>query len=286
MIESDEKMENLNTTSFTLEAQTITLEHFITNAGSTDAIPPTLMEFITDQSSNDFCQIEARELDQTGTEFSFNKERVLVRRTIIDGALQKHVPQTLRQRLFNLLHHLSPVTPVNVVCEIMRRGYYGPNTARNVNRTVRNYQSCVKSGITLMHKRRLQLFPATRPLEIVAVDSIGPPPKMREINQHVTNVTDGYSKLTRAVPTERISTTTMACIFFDAWVIPYGIPSYVHINNGTQFVRKCFGTLCTNLSRNHTTTTAYNSQTSGQVESYNKTILARQCHHVATHHPD
>lgn len=71
---------------------------------------------------------------------------------------------------------------------------------------------------------------------------------------------------------------------FDARVVPYGIQSYILIENGTKCISTYFGALCTDLGTKHIKTTAYYPQTNGQVEQYNKKIIARQCHYVATRH--
>lgn len=89
--------------------------------------------------------------------------------------------------------------------------------------------------------------------------------------------------MTGVVPTARIKTTVVACMFFDAWVLPHGIPSYLLTGNGTPFISKFFSTLCIHLGTKHMTTTAFHPQTSGQVERYNETIITCLRHYVATH---
>lgn len=164
----------------------------------------------------------------------------------------------------------------------MRGDYYWSNIASNVYRTVRNCHSCVKTGTRHKNKRHLQLFLATRLLETVATNILDLLPKTTKDNQHVVIITERYSKLTGLVPTARITTTVVACIFFDPWVTPYGIPSYLLTYNGTQVVDKFFGSLCTNLGTKHMTTTAYHPQTSASVDRYDKTIVDRLRHFVVS----
>lgn len=65
-----------------------------------------------------------------------------------------------------------------------------------------------------------------------------------------------------------------------------GIPSYLHNDNNTKFVSKCFGRLCTQSGIKHLKMNAHRLQTSGQVECYNMTILTRLNHYVATKRPN
>lgn len=76
--------------------------------------------------------------------------------------------------------------------------------------------------------------------------------------------------------------TTVACILANAEIVAFVIPSYFLSDNGTQFVRNFFGTMCTNLRTEHMKKTAYHSQTNGQVERCNKTILNRLLDYTAT----
>lgn len=80
--------------------------------------------------------------------------------------------------------------------------------------------------------------------------------------------------------------TGVPCIFFDLWVMFYGASSYRFTENATKIFRKCFGTLRTNLGSKDMRTTAYRSQTTKQVEFYNKTVVTRLHHNVVTYQRD
>lgn len=158
--------------------------------------------------------------------------------------------------------------------------------AQDVYHTVSGCHSCAKNGTLLKNKLHLQLFPATGPLEFVALDLLGPLPRTNKGNQYVDVITGRYSKLTRAIPTGHVTSTNVAYIVFNDWVIPYGIPTYILTDNGTQLTSKSFATLCTHLGTKQLTTTAYHPQTNGQVERYNKTIVTRLRHYVAKNQRD
>lgn len=164
VIASGEKMHDTRTPIFSFEAHTSTPMQSVTDTDVTNATSPILAEFITAHSADEFCQNFARRLDQAGTEFTLEKEGVLVRCTPIDGALQKPVPQSLRHCLLNLSHDPSISGHPGQRCmyDTMRKDYFRPNMASNVYRTVNNCYSCAKTSTTITHKRYLKLFPATR----------------------------------------------------------------------------------------------------------------------------
>lgn len=146
--------------------------------------------------------------------------------------------------------------------------------------------SSAKTGTTLKHKRSLQQFATTRPLEFVAIDMLGPLPRTTEGNQRNVIITDRYSKLIRSVPTAKITTTAVTCMFFGAGATPYGILLNLLVSNNTHFFRNVNGSLCIYLGTKHTTTTAFHPQTTVQVERCNKTFETRLSHYVATNHRD
>lgn len=69
------------------------------------------------------------------------------------------------------------------------------------------------------------------------MDIFGPLPKTTQGNYCNVIVTDEFSKLTQAAPIARIKATALMCIFFEEWVLTYGIPPYLITGNGMQFCR-------------------------------------------------
>lgn len=75
----------------------------------------------------------------------------------------------------------------------------------------------------------------------------------------------------------------LANTFLYIWILLYGIPNYVLIKNGPQFVSKVLPTLCFLLGFEKLTTTAYHQKTKGQVKRYSRTLVAVLCHYVSKH---
>ena len=82
-------------------------------------------------------------------------------------------------------------------------------------------------------------------------------------------ISDRFSKWTKTVLLKRITAYTIARAFCDQWVFVYGAPE-----NGRQFTAKFFQEVCTKLAIRNLFTTTYYPQTNGQVEQFNRTVLA------------
>lgn len=97
----------------------------------TELKTPTLAEFIKAQSEEVFCQQAAKQVGFSGTEFSANKDAIVIMRAPIDRAERKLVPQSMRQRKLYLSHYppLADHHGQGSMNEAVLRYYYWPNMA-------------------------------------------------------------------------------------------------------------------------------------------------------------
>jgi hypothetical protein len=121
----------------------------------------------------------------------------------------------------------------------------------------------------------MALFPAQDPLDYVAIDILGPLPRTKKGNQYLLVIADRFSKLVRTVPLSRITAASVAWAFMEQWVYLYGPPRHLLSDNGRQFTSDFFKTCCKAMGVQHIFTSAYHPQANGQVERFNRTILAR-----------
>ena len=267
-------------------------EQYETTDGPAIELPDgalTLDALIRAQKTDTFCKRIADTVDTPGSAFNYDRDGVLVRRSALDGSVQRVIPVAFRTHVLQLMHAipLAGHPGARRMYDTMRCEFYWPHMANDVYETVQRCESCAATrGTQYTKQKHLRLFPANGPLEFVAMDILGPLPKTKQGNQFVVVLTDRYSKLTRAIPTGKTTATTVATIFVDHWVIPYGIPNYVLTDNGPQFVAKFFASVCLALGVKHVTTTAYHPRTNGQTERFNRTIVTRLRHYVGEHQDD
>lgn len=102
------------------------------------------------------------------------------------------------------------------------------------------------------------------------MDILCPLPKTKSGSKHLVVLTEQYTNLIRAIPVFTVIGTSTATVYFNNWVIPYGIPTYQLIDSGLRFVSKLFAAVTAHLGIKYVTTTVYHPQTPGQVEIFNK----------------
>jgi hypothetical protein len=83
-----------------------------------------------------------------------------------------------------------------------------------------------------------------------------------------------------------VTALSVARAFVDQWVYVYGPLVCLLTDNGPQFTAKFFQAACAELWMSKVFTTACHPQTNGQVERYNRTILAALRAYVAKRQDD
>ena len=136
------------------------------------------------------------------------------------------------------------------------------------------------------HLNRLRLFPATRPLESLAIDILGLLPKTKAGKRFLLVITDRFTKLTQVVALRTVTAYTVAVAFCEAWVFKYGVLRSLLSDNGPQFNAKFFQSACRVLGIANLYTSAYHPQTNGQVERYSRMIASMLRNYVKEHQHD
>lgn len=129
-------------------------------------------------------------------------------------------------------------------------------------------------------------FPASGPLQFVAMVILGPHPKTSHGYQYVLVITDCSSKVTRAILVRNTTAAKVAEQFLTAWLYPYGTPTYHFTDNGPQFLPTIFEAVCGMLAVRQLPTTAHHPETNSQGELFNRALATRSRPYVSEHQTD
>lgn len=123
-------------------------------------------------------------------------------------------------------------------------------------------QECGSDKAAGTRHRSSQLRPVSGSLEFAAMDILGPLEKTLNEKQFVVVITDYHMKLTKAVPKIKMSVLSFSSSFMKIWIMTYGIPAHVPMDDRTHFTIKFSQTLCLILDTKQMTATLYHAQTS------------------------
>jgi RNase H-like domain found in reverse transcriptase/Reverse transcriptase (RNA-dependent DNA polymerase)/Integrase zinc binding domain/Chromo (CHRromatin Organisation MOdifier) domain/Integrase core domain len=242
----------------------------------TDVESISLDELRREQTMDEDCKRLLATAPRTGL-YDLDKDGLLIRIAPSDGSRQTVVPSSLVPRLLYLEHYpaASGHPGAHRMFQTIRRTFFWPKMVEDVYETVRQCDACARNRISeRKHTNKLQLFPAKGPLESVAMDILGPLPRTKHGNRFLLVISDRFSKVTKTVPLRTVTALSVARAFCDHWAYAYGPPLSLLTDNGPQFTAKFFLAVCAELGIKKIFTTAYHPQTNGQVERYNRTILA------------
>ena len=246
--------------------------------------PISIDEIVREQARDAYCCTKRTEMDhEWNSPFKEDETGLLVRISNLDGAHQIVIPKSMQKRILYANHY--PKTAGHPggrrMFYTMRRYYYWPYMSLDIYNTVKNCEACAKESIRLRKiASKLKLFPATFPLESVALDYVGPLPKTTHGNNFLLVITDRYSKLTRAIPMKNPSAVDTAKAFCYEWAFIYGPPATLLSDNGGHFTAKFFQDVSLTIGCNNLYTTAYHPRTNGQAERFNRTIISSLRHYV------
>lgn len=112
--------------------------------------------------------------------------------------------------------------------------------ANTVYKTVTKCQLCALQGLKTDLQKNLHQYPAASLLEFVAAHVLSPIEKTKCGKQHGVLFIDSYRKVKTAIVVASVTSKSVLTVFVNQWVILYGTPTYLLINNGPKFVSKFY----------------------------------------------
>ena len=122
------------------------------------------------------------------------------------------------------------------------------------------------------------------PMELVAMDILGPLPETAAGNSYILVVGDYFTKWMEAYPIPNQEATTIASKLVNEFICRFSVPRQLHSDQGAQFESKVITEICKLLHIDKTRTTPYHPQSDGLIERFNR-ILIQMLATCADTHP-
>ena len=187
------------------------------------------------------------------------------------------VPQSLREEVMEELHagvmggHLGE----SKTLQQLKRRFYWPGHSLDVKIWCQTCSICAsRKTATPKNCAPLQTIKAGSPMQVIAVDIMGPLPESSNKNSYILVVGDYFTRWMEAYAIYDQEAATVAQKLVDNIFCRFGIPEQLHSDQGKQFESKLIQELCKILNISKTRTTAYHPQCDGLVERFNRTLQA------------
>ena len=157
----------------------------------------------------------------------------------------------------------------------IRQSYYWPGLQNDVKAYVGGCDICSRRKEPLKTKRApMEIVKSGFPMERIAIDILGELPITERGNRYILVIGDYFSKWTECHAMPNMEASTVASILVEQVVLRFGIPYFIHSDQGRQFESKLFSEMCKLLQITKTRTTPYHPKSDGMVERFNKTLTA------------
>ncbi|KAL5516359.1 hypothetical protein EMCRGX_G001657 [Ephydatia muelleri] len=90
----------------------------------------------------------------------------------------------------------------------------------------------------------LQLDPAVRPLQRVAMDIMGPLPETSRGNKYILVIADYFTKWSEGYPIPNMEAITVAKCLVNEFICRFGVPEQLHSDQGRNFESKVIKNIC------------------------------------------
>lgn len=156
----------------------------------------------------------------------------------------------------------------------LKERFYWPGHYNDTREWCLNCAVCATRK-TPAPKPRAALVPVSVgfPLDLVAVDILGPLPESKSGNLYILVVGDYFTKWIEAYPIPNQEATTVGMKLVDEFFCRFSLPKQLHSDQGPQFESAIIATVCQLLQIDKTRTTPYHPQSDGLIERFNRTLL-------------
>ncbi len=130
----------------------------------------------------------------------------------------------------------------------------------------------------------MESIKVSQPMELWAMDILGPLPVTAQGHQYVLLMSDHFIKWVEAVPLANQKTVARA--FVENVVARHGVPVKLFTDQGRNFESELMKEVFRLLGVHKLRTSAYHPQTDGQVERFNRTLKTIISSYVNSNHND
>ena len=191
------------------------------------------------------------------------------------------VPQALKSDILEELHagiaggHLGQEKTLSK----LKMRFYWPGLFNDVKIWCSTCVSCAtRKSPNQKNKAPLSNIVTGNPMQLVAVDIVGPFSASENNNLYILVVVDHFTKWSEAYPIPNQEATTVAKVLVNEFFFRFSPPEQLHSDQGKQFESILVKEICRILQIKKTRTSPYHPQCDGLVERFNRTLL----HMIAT----
>ncbi|CAK1597525.1 unnamed protein product [Parnassius mnemosyne] len=248
-----------------LDIMSVSTEDWISTVQSSDDEVKRIKDVLEDPETSKIASIYK--------DYTIKNGRVF--RILKDGATRWMVPKGVRWQLLKINHDDVGHFGFEKTLERIRSLFWFPKMRKFIKKYVAACLECAHHKLPSGTKEGF-LHPIPKvdiPFHTLHADHLGPFPRSKRGNTYILVMVDGFTKYVNLSPV-RSTKTKESIKAFKTLFSYFGAPSRLITDRGTSFTSKKFKTFVQSIGAKHILNSVATPRANGQVERYNRTILA------------
>ena len=199
---------------------------------------------------------------------------VLYREVNVDGESRQQLvlPSVYRTQVLKGLHDEIGHPGRDRTISLVSERFFWPGMRSDVEDWVKSCRRCLCRKSATNERAPLVNITTTYPLELVCLDYLSLETAKGGF-ENVLVVTDHFTRFAVAIPTKNQTAKTTSEVFFNHFILKYGIPSRIHSDQGANFESEIIKELCKLTGMEKSRTTIYHPMSNGMTERFNRTLM-------------
>ena len=239
-----------------------------------DSVLSSIMTALQCNRNIDSSEGEFLRFRQLWQQLSLSDEGVLIRKFVIRGVPVSVpvMPPNLRAKIIADCHG-SAHMGAEKTYELLRSNAYWPGMQTDVQKFISTCERCqLYKASTTSNKAPMKPIFTSAPMEVWALDIMGPVPLTASDNRYILVATDLFTKWVEAIPLPNQTASAVARAFVENVVLRHGTPKSLLTDQGTNFESLLMKEICQLLGVSKIRTSPFHPRTDGQTERANRTI--------------
>ena len=190
-----------------------------------------------------------------------------------DETQQLVLPHCLCESVLQSLHDDNGHQGLQCMIELLCARVYWPSMFADTNRWLAQCERYhIAKGDYTEPKTQQGTLTANQPLDLLCIDFTKADPS-KGGKENILFLTDAFSKFSEAFVTSSQKTLIVAKLLVEKWFSVFGIPAWIHSDQGWSFNNEIISHLCKMYVICQSTTTPYNPHGNAICEWFNHTLF-------------